>query len=78
MTTGTLDDAISACKISLANYKEAPVIVNLGGDSNVDDLLLTLPGMEHAAINHIPLPDIPELQKLTWRNSSGRIVSRNR
>ncbi len=62
MTTGTLDDAISACKISLANYKEAPVIVNLGGDSNVDDLLLTLPGMEHAAINHIPLPDIPELQ----------------
>lgn len=62
MTTGTLADAISACKISLANYKEAPVIVNLGGDSNVDDLLLTLPGMEHAAINHIPLPDIPELQ----------------
>lgn len=62
MTTGTLDDAISACKISLANYKETPVIVNLGGDSNVDDLLLTLPGMEHAAINHIPLPDIPELQ----------------
>lgn len=62
MTTGTLEDAISACKISLANYKEAPVIVNLGGDSNVDDLLLTLPGMEHAAINHIPLPDIPELQ----------------
>lgn len=62
LTTGTLEDAISACKISLANYKEAPVIVNLGGDSNVDDLLLTLPGMEHAAINHIPLPDIPELQ----------------
>lgn len=62
MTTGTLEDAISACKISLANYKEAPVIVNLGGDSNVDNLLLTLPGMEHAAINHIPLPDIPELQ----------------
>lgn len=61
-TTGTLEDAISACKISLANYKEAPVIVNLGGDSNADDLLLTLPGMEHAAINHIPLPDIPELQ----------------
>ncbi len=62
MTTGTLEDAISACKISLANYKEAPVIVNLGGDSNIDNLLLTLPGMEHAAINHIPLPDIPKLQ----------------
>ena len=62
MTTGTLEDAINACKISLANYQEAPVIVNFGGDSNIDNLLLTLPGMEHATINHIPLPDIPELQ----------------
>lgn len=62
MTAGTLEDAISACKISLANYQEEPVIVNFGGDNNVDNLLLTLPGMEHATINHIPLPDIPDLQ----------------
>ena len=61
MTTGTLEDAVAACKISLSCFKEEPVIVNLGGGKEVDVLLQKLPGMEHARISHCALPDLPEL-----------------
>ena len=61
MTAGTLEDAVAACKISLACFKEEPVIVNLGGGEEVDGLLQKLPGMEHARISHCALPDFPEL-----------------
>ena len=61
MTTGTLEDAVAACKISLSCFKEEPVIVNLGGGKEVDELLQKLPGMEHARISYCVLPDLPEL-----------------
>ena len=61
MTTGTLEDAVAACKISLSCFKEEPVIVSLGGGEKADELLQKLPGMEHARISHCVLPDVPEL-----------------
>lgn len=61
MTAGTLEDAVAACKISLSCFKEEPVIVNLGGGKEADELLQKLPGMEHARISHCVLPDVPEL-----------------
>ncbi len=39
MMTGTLEDAVAACKISLSCFKEEPVIVNLGGGKEADVLL---------------------------------------
>lgn len=61
MTTGTLEDAVAACKISLSCFIEEPVIVNLGGGKEADELLQKLPGMANARISHCTLPDLPEL-----------------
>ena len=43
MTTGTLEDAVKACEISLADFHEKPVIVNFGGDEDADALLSQMP-----------------------------------
>lgn len=60
MTAGTLEDAVAACKISLSCFEEEPVLVNLGEEGKVDELLQKLLGMEHARIVHCALPDFPE------------------
>ena len=62
MTAGTLEDAIKACEISLAQFHEKPVIVNFGGDSEVDELLLKLPKLQAAKVIHIDFPQLPELE----------------
>lgn len=62
MTTGTLEDAVAACKLSLSVYQEHPVIVNFGADSSADALLCQLPGLQTAKIIHIDFPELPELE----------------
>ena len=42
--TGTLEDAVAACKISLSCFKEEPVIVNLGGGKEADVLFTETAG----------------------------------
>ena len=62
MTAGTLEDAIKACEISLAQFHEKPVVVNFGGASEVDELLLKLPKLQTAKVVHIDFPQLPELE----------------
>lgn len=62
MSVGELGDAVKACRISLLQYKDQPVIVRLGEDSRADDLLLQIPEMENAQIIPMPLFSAPELQ----------------
>ena len=63
LTAETLDDAVAACRISLAGMPKAPVLIHIGTDAiDADDALLRqIPGMEHAVILHKPLPEAPEL-----------------
>ena len=63
LTAETLDDAVAACRISLAGMPKAPVLIHIGTDAiDADDALLRqMPGMEHAVILHKPLPEAPEL-----------------
>ena len=61
MTTGTLEDAVKACEISLQVFHEEPKIVNLGGSVESDALLRQLPEMKSVQIVHMDLPDVPEL-----------------
>lgn len=62
MTTGTLEDAVKACEISLADFHEKPVIVNFGGDALVNELLSQIPKLQSAKIVHIDFPSVPELE----------------
>ena len=62
MTTGTIEDAVKACRISLADFHEKPVIVNFGGDEVADELLSQLPKLQSAKIVHIDFPSVPELE----------------
>lgn len=62
MTTGTLEDAVKACEISLADFHEKPVIVNFGGDEDADALLSQMPKLQSAQIVHIDLPSAPDLE----------------
>ena len=62
MTTGTLDDAVKACEISLEEFHEKPVIVNYGGDFSVNELLKKLPGLQGAKIVNLEFPKLPELE----------------
>ena len=62
MTTGTLEDAEEACRISLRCFSDEPVIVNLGGGEEADFLLRQLPHMKNSRIQHIALPELPELE----------------
>lgn len=62
LTTGTLEDAVKACEISLAEYREEPVLVNFGGDETADELLGQLPNLQAARIVHMDFPELPELE----------------
>ena len=62
MTTGTLDDAVKACEISLEEFHEKPVVVNYGGDFSVNELLKKLPGLQGAKIVNLEFPKLPELE----------------
>ena len=62
MTTGTLEDAVKACEISLADFHEKPVIVNFGGDEDADVLLSQIPKLQSAQIVHIDFPSAPDLE----------------
>ena len=61
MTTDHLDDAISACKISLENFTESSCIINLGDSHKMDESLKEIPHMENATIIHCDLPKMPAL-----------------
>ena len=62
MTTGTLEDAVKACELSLADFHEKPVIVNFGGDEDADALLSQMPKLQSAQIVHIDFPSAPDLE----------------
>lgn len=62
MTTGTLEDAVKACEISLSDFHEKPVIVNFGGDEDADALLSQMPKLQSAQIVHIDFPSAPDLE----------------
>ncbi len=79
MTAGEIDDAVAACKKSMECYKEEPVIVNLGGTKEADELLMQLPGMQQAQICHMEFFKMPEFvmdgiygevpfEKQEWKN----------
>ena len=62
MTTGELADAVQVCRISMEQFQEKPVIVNLGGTEEADELLVQLPGVSSAKVVHLKFPEIPELE----------------
>ena len=62
MTTGELADAVQACHISMEQFQEKPVIVNLGGTEEADELLVQLPGVSSAKVVHLEFPELPELE----------------
>ena len=71
LTTGTLEDAVKACEISLAEYREEPVLVNFGGGAAADKLLGKLPGLQTARIIHMDYAELPELE---LHGSYGEVV----
>ena len=71
LTTGTLEDAVKACEISLAEYREEPVLVNFGGGAAADKLLGKLPGLQTARIIHM---DYAELRELELQGIYGEVV----
>ena len=62
MTTGELADAVQVCRISMEQFQEQPVIVNLGGTEEADELLVQLPGVSSAKVVHLEFPELPELE----------------
>ena len=79
MTTETLEEAVQAAKISLAEFHEAPVLVNFGGGEEAEALLQKLPGLTGVKIVRMALPELPELnedgiftevamEKQEWKN----------
>ena len=79
MTTETLEEAVQAAKISLAEFHEAPVLVNFGGGEEAEALLQKLPGLTGVQIVRMALPELPELnedgiftevamEKQEWKN----------
>ena len=62
MTMGTLEDALEVCRISLRKFSEEPVIVSLGGNSEIDSLLHKLPHMKTARICHLEFQSLPEVK----------------
>ena len=62
MTTGELADAVQACKISMEQFYEKPVIVSFGGDTEYDELLHQLPKLQAAEIIHIDFATLPEVE----------------
>ena len=59
MTTGELADAVQACHISMEQFHEKPVIVNLGGTEEADELLGQLPGLSSAKVVHFGFSELP-------------------
>lgn len=80
MTCETLEDAILACRSSLAAFREEPVLLSIGGDEESDAFLRTLPDMAAARIVHLSLPELPDIvmqsdcygeismEKAEWKN----------
>lgn len=79
MTAETLEDAVQACRLSLENYREEPVLVSLGGSEEAEMLLRELPDLKNAKLVKLPLPELPELdtagifgtvamEKQEWKN----------
>ena len=79
MTTETLEEAVQAAKISLAEFHEAPVLVNFGGGEEAEALLQKLPGLTGVKIVRMALSELPELnedgiftevamEKQEWKN----------
>ena len=62
MTTGELADAVQACKLSMEQFYEKPMIVSVGGAAEYDELLHQLPKLQAAEIIHIDFPALPELE----------------
>ena len=62
MTTGELADAVQVCRISMEQFQEKPVIVNLGGTEEADELLVQLPRVSSAKVVHLKFPELPELE----------------
>ena len=62
MTTGELADAVQACKISMEQFREKPVIVSFGGDTEYDELIHQLPKLQAAEIIHIDIQPLPEVE----------------
>lgn len=62
MTMGALEDALEVCRISLRKFSEEPVIVSLGGNSEIDSLLRKLPHMKTARICHLEFQSLPEVE----------------
>lgn len=80
MTVDDVNDAISACKISLENFTETSCIINLGGSSKMDEILKEIPHMENAAIIHCDLPKCPHLHltetlaNFLWKNPTLNLI----
>ena len=62
MTTDTLEDAVKACEISLAEFQETPVIVCYGATRENEQLLHQLPKLQAAKIVFLDFPELPELE----------------
>ena len=62
MTTGELADAVQACKLSMEQFHEKPVIVSFGGDTEYDELIHQLPKLQAAEIIHIDIQPLPEVE----------------
>ena len=62
MTAGELADAVQACHISMEQFQEKPVIVNLGGTEEADERLVQLPGLSSAKVAHLEFTELPELE----------------
>lgn len=46
----------------MEQFQEKPVIVNLGGTEEADELLVQLPGVSSAKVVHLEFPELPELE----------------
>lgn len=63
MSVGTIEDAVEACKISMAQYVEEPSVVCYGAvDEETEELLHLLPGMKNIQVHKIGIPDLPEME----------------
>lgn len=78
-TAGTIEDAISACRISMELFHEEPVIVSYGGSSEAETLLGSISEQKQMIVRHIDSFLPPELvmngnygeiglEKAEWKN----------
>ena len=63
MTTGELVDAVQACKLSMEQFHEKPVIVSFGGDTEYDELIHQLLKLQVRKKSFtIDFPTFPEVE----------------